>query len=210
MDPRFDYPLFTPSQVAEYLDVPRSTFRGWVGQPVTHMSEHQGLSIPFVGLLEGYVVQQLRLAGIPLGEIRDANATLRDELQVNHPLVWQDLAHNGREILRRVDKKWERARDRQEGIAGAIEIGLVREVSWGDDKYPLQLRLRSYGCEVIVDPRLAGGHPIHSDTGVRVEDILNMAAGDGVAVTSAELGISTQDIEALQAAMHRRGTRTAA
>lgn len=212
MDARFDTPLFTPAQAADYLWVSRGRFRGWLGQPVTQVPERFGLSIPFIGLLEGYIVKQLRDAGVQLREIREANRALREGLGVAHPLVWQDLAHNGRDILLHLEADWERARDHQKGFKGIVELDLQRAITWGADKYPQQLRLQDDGCEIILDYRLSGGHPIHEGSGVRVEDVLNLvkAEGGNIAVAAEEFGIPTEEVEALARADARRHSRPAA
>lgn len=57
MDQRFDVPLFTPSEVADYLWIKRTTLRDWLGI-VSRLDVAPGhASIPFVGLVEAHVIR---------------------------------------------------------------------------------------------------------------------------------------------------------
>lgn len=138
----------------------------------------------------------LRKAGLPLRAIREANDRLQQDLQMDHPLVSKQLTHDGRDILRPLEDSWERAGDRQKGIPEVIELGLRDVVSWTEDNYPRRLRLETFeGCEVVVHPRFAFGQPIHWDTGVRVEDIIDsIEAGDPLDVVVKEYGVPPSDV----------------
>jgi uncharacterized protein (DUF433 family) len=198
MDTRFDLALFTPTEVADYLSIPRATLRSWLGTVTQLPANRLDTSIPFAGMAEARVVKELRHAGLSMLAIRDAAKTLTLELGVRHPLIWRGLAHNGRDILRRYEDGWERARDRQKGIPEVVEIGL-QSVSWADDEYPESLRLDNFdNANVVVDPRFAFGQPILWDSGVRVEDIIDaVEAGDPLDVITDEYGVSGNDVLAL-------------
>jgi len=204
-DIRFDRPLYGASEAAKYIGVTTPTIRRWE-DVITKLDANQaGKTIPFAGLAEASVVRELRDAGLSLRAIREANETLKESLGMPHPLIYRNLAHDGREILCRFDDGWERARDRNTGIPEIIEVGLQRVSLWGDDDLPERLRIDWYGCEVIIDPRLSGGHPVHWQSGARVEDILGLVrAGDSVNVAAAEFGLSTEEVQTLILADYRR------
>lgn len=194
MDKRFDLALFAPAEVADYLQIPRSTLHGWLGT-VTQLDKHErDVSIPFAGMAEARVIRELRRAGLRWSAIREAAATLTRELGVPHPLIWRPLAHDGRDILQRFEGDWERARDRQRGIPDVIDIGL-REVEWAADEYPERLRLDAFDSEVVVDPRFAFGQPILWRVGVRVEDVIDsVRAGDPLDVVKSEFGVTDDEV----------------
>jgi hypothetical protein len=113
-DERFVMPLYSAAEAARHLDVPASTFRTWahsyrnsprgrppvVGDPiVTTVPIDRGASIPFIGLAEGYVLDAIRRAGVPLQRIRPALDRLRDELGIEHVLASRKLFTDGAEVL---------------------------------------------------------------------------------------------------------------
>lgn len=204
-DIRFDRALYSPGEAARYVGVNASTMRGWLDVITMLDKDEAGKAIPFAGLAEAAVIHELRKAGLSLRAIREANGRLKESLNMPHPLIYKHLAHDGREILCQFENGWERARDRNATIPGAIEIGLRRVSLWGDDDLPDQLRVDWDGCEVIIDPRLSGGHPLHWQSGARVEDILGLIqAGDSIDVAAEEFGLSKEEVEALILADYRR------
>lgn len=204
-DIRFDRPLYGASEAAAYVGVTTPTIRRWSDVITQIDANAAGKTIPFAGLAEATVVRELRDAGLSLRAIREANERLKESLRMSHPLIYRNLAHDGREILCRIDGSWERARDRNLGIPDIIEVGLQRVSLWGDDDLPARLRIDWYGCEVIIDPRLSGGHPLHWQSGARVEDILGLVrAGDSVDVAAEEFGLSPEEVQTLVLADYRR------
>src|SRR4051812_8713437 len=110
---RFEKPLYTVTEAASYVGVPRSTFDTWVrgyrrtpknrspvyGDPLlTSVSEH-GLSIPFVGLVEGMVLAAFRETGLPLQRIRPALDRLRAENGLEYALASEHLYTDGAELF---------------------------------------------------------------------------------------------------------------
>ncbi len=207
VDPRFDVPLFGPSQVADFLFVRRSRLRGWL-DIITRLDHAMGdgVDIPFAGLVEARVVDELVGAGLHPRAIHEANEALKRDLGMAHPLIWRNLAHDGKDILRPFEASWIRAKDQQRGLPEVIELGLARVALWNDDDYPNQLLLSDkYGTEVRVDPEISGGHPIHWASGARVEDILGLVkAGDPKHVAAEEFGITEQELDTLILADYRR------
>jgi uncharacterized protein (DUF433 family) len=206
MDPRFDVPLFTRAETATHLRLAPSTLNDWLrsGTLLTVGDSRRGETIvPFISLVEAHVLQHLRGAGLSLRAIRDATKSLRKEFSRPYPLAWKGLAHDGTDLLRDLadhdqDPSWERVRDRQGGIQGVVELGL-QPVTWAPDDYASRLKLVAYeGADVIVDPRFSFGQPILERTGVRVEDVVDLArAGEPYSVIADEFGIDTTDVEAL-------------
>jgi uncharacterized protein (DUF433 family) len=159
--------------------------------------------VPFISLVEAHILKQLRDAGLSLRAIRDATKSLREELSLPFPLAWRGLAHDGTDLLRDIaaqdeDPSWERIRDRQGGIQGVVDLGL-QPIEWAPDDYARSLKLVAYkGADVVVDPQFSFGQPILERTGVRVEDVVDLArAGEPYRVIADEFGIDTSEVEAL-------------
>lgn len=105
-DLRFTGPLYTVSEAASYLGVPRSTFSSWLrvastsapqrpalnGRPLVTSIEGSRLTVPFVGLAEGMVVAAFRDTGLPLARIRPALERLAGVCGPDHPLASERLA----------------------------------------------------------------------------------------------------------------------
>ena len=110
---RFEKPLYTVSEAAAYVGVPRSTFETWVrgylrrpqgrrpvqGEALLTSVPGHTLSIPFVGLAEGMVLAAFRETGLPLQRIRPALDRLRAEHDLEHALASEHLYSDGAEVL---------------------------------------------------------------------------------------------------------------
>jgi hypothetical protein len=111
---RFDVPLYSVSEAARHIDVPRTTFDTWVrgysrrpkgrspvtgASVVTYIPSADGPSVPFIGLAEGFVLAAFREAGVPLQRIRPAITRLQEELGIEHVLASRSLYSDGAEVL---------------------------------------------------------------------------------------------------------------
>lgn len=213
MDNRFDVPLYTIAEAAGHLSVPPSTLRTWVrDQKIVHALEPEtphGPTLPFIAMAEAQFCREFRRAGLSMRAIREGVVALRAKLG-EYILVKDRLAHDGVDVLvdlgtRTDDPEWTRARDRQGGLHGVIEVG-VEPITWADDSYPQRLTLTAYeGADVIVDPRFGFGQPMLADRGVRVEDIAQLfLAGDDIETVSDEFGVDPAAVQAIVRAYARR------
>lgn len=210
MDVRFDVPLYTASEAARHLGVAPSTLRYWTTTKriVRHLPAENpgGATLPFIALAEAQFIQGLRSAGLSLQAVTQGVVALKRGLGENY-LVRHKLAHDGRDILidlGQEDAEWHRARDRQPGIPGVIELGL-KTITWAEDDMPQRVALKAYeGADVIVDPRFVFGQPMLEHRGVRVEDIAQLfLAGDPMTTVSNEFGVDTATVEAIVRAYAR-------
>jgi uncharacterized protein (DUF433 family) len=219
---RFDVPLYSVSDAARHIDVPRTTFDAWVrgyshraegkrpvtGAPVvTHIPSGLGPSVPFIGLAEGFVLSAFRQAGVPLQRIRPAIARLQEDLGIPHVLASRSLYTDGAEVLY----------DYAEGSGGTAEGQSARElvvvrndqlvfhdvvdaclrrIDFASDGWARVIHLPRYGtADVIVDPERSFGIPIFARGAARVEVVLGrVAAGESVEGLSEEFGIPTAEL----------------
>jgi uncharacterized protein (DUF433 family) len=79
---KFSDPLLTPRDVARHLRIPESTLYYWLredadGMPLVHRVEPEKRgwpSVPFVAVVEAYVLRSLRTLRLSKSKIRDAAA----------------------------------------------------------------------------------------------------------------------------------------
>lgn len=205
-DPRFAVALYTVKEAAAHLRMPRTTLLSWVGKDSLIHSlpkEHsRAASLPFIAMAEAQFYLQLRREGLSMQAIATGMRAVREELG-DQMLVRGRLAHDSRDILMNLGdrpgaEEWTRARDRQGGLKGVIDRGLT-PITWADDNLPQRVRLTAYeGADVIIDPRFVFGQPMVKDSGVRVEDIVQLfLAGEPMQVVGDELGVPESVVESV-------------
>lgn len=214
---RFEQPLYSVSDAARHIDVPRTTFsqwlRGYTGKPasaiVTHVGEgHRGdPTVPFIGLAEGYVLASFRQAGVPLQRIRPAIDQLQKELGIPHVLASKSLYTDGAEVI--YDYA-EQAGDTPEGksarelvvvrnnqrVFHEVVADYLRRIEFGDDEWAQLIHLPHYRtADVVVDPDRSFGIPIFASGGARVEVVLSrFKAGESPSSLTEEFGIPTDEL----------------
>jgi len=221
-DDRFVVPLYSSAEAARHLDVPPSTFRSWahgyrkqpkdrpavVGEPiVTTLPVDAGVSIPFVGLAEGYVLAAIRRAGVPLQRIRPALDRLRDELGIEHVLASRKLYTDGAEVLydyaehagdtpeARSARELVVVRNDQRVFNEIVDSYLTR-IDFYDDQWARVIHLPKYGpTDVVVDQQRGFGAPIFANGGVRLETVLAaFKRGSGIDELTNEYGVPEADL----------------
>jgi uncharacterized protein (DUF433 family)/transposase-like protein len=219
---RFEVPLYSIAEASRYLDVPRTTLQQWVkgydarpkgrtrksGAPiVTSVEPESGLTLPFVGLAEAYVLSAFRQARVPLQRIRPALDRLQEEFGIAHALASKSLYTDGAEVIfdyaeRRGDTPEARSardlvvvRNGQRVFKDVIESYLER-IEFESDGWVKLIQLPQYDkAQVIVDPHRSFGAPIFRKGAARVEDVINrFKAGDALDVLSADFGIPQQEL----------------
>jgi uncharacterized protein (DUF433 family) len=191
-------PLFTQGEAASLLSTPQSTFNRWVRgytstagnrqEPfVTTSGPGRGVTVPFVGVAEAWVVRAFRTAGVSLPRIRTSIERLRDEIGIEHALASERLKTDGADILWDLQTS-ENVRDNRLVVVrngNAVFGEVVREhltrVSYREG-FAGALRLkRADGIDVLVDPHIAYGQPVLEEYGVRLADIVaRIESGDEI------------------------------
>ncbi len=100
-------PLLTPRETARHLQVPRSTFDSWLreeaaGEPLVHRVpplRRGWSSVPFVAIIEAYVLRSLRDLRISKRKIREASAAVRREFGSPYGLATRRVATDGIDIF---------------------------------------------------------------------------------------------------------------
>ncbi len=221
-DPRFTVPLYTVSEAASYLGVPRSTFdtwvRGYVRRP-TQGKVVQGralltsvpgdrLTIPFVGLAEGMVLAAFRETGLPLQRIRPALERLDKEMGLEHALASKHLYTDGAELL--FDYA-ESQGDKQLRLLTVVRSGqrvfhdvidqYLKRIEY-DGGWASRLTLPITEEPILVaDPERSFGQAIFAHGAARLTDVIGrIDAGEDEQAVADDYGAPLADVQAALAA----------
>jgi uncharacterized protein (DUF433 family) len=229
-DPRLSLRLFTVAEAAGWLTVPRSTFHGWV-----HGYEHRAPggrcvvcgpivlslaaaargqpAVPFLGLVEGLVLNAFRRAGVPLQRIRPALDRLDQELGMRHALASDRLTTDGLEVLYDYGAVLDpggigqlvTVRSGQRVFAPMVSEHL-RRIRYAGDRWAERVELPGYAvARVVVDLGVARGRPVLEPTRIPVEDVLHRwIAGDSLAELADDFGLDVAELEDVIRAATRR------
>lgn len=222
---RFEIPLYTVSEAARIVDVPRQTLstwaKGYVRQPtgrrtvtgdsvITYLEpERRGAPvIPFVGLAEAMVLAAVRHSGVPMQRVRPALAALEEEIGVEHALASKLLYTDGAELL---FDYGERHSDSDEGrsalrlvvvrsgqcVFTEVLADYLRRIDYAEDGYARLIHVPVYEhAEVVADPTRAFGAPIFERGGVRVSDVLERFwSGESLDDLSDDFGVPPDQLE---------------
>jgi uncharacterized protein (DUF433 family) len=200
-DPHYTAPIYRKAEAAHIIAVPAQTFRNWavgyarkrldgsqlVSAPIVTTLEPvrpRGVSVPFIGLAEAYIVAAFTKAGLPMQRIRPAVLWLQDHIGLPQALASQRLATDGAEVL--WDFGRQSADPADQGIVEDLVVirsgqqvfrPVVRDylthVSY-ENGWTRSIQLPQYrSVDVVVDPWLSGGQPTVAGRGIRVIDIVN-------------------------------------
>jgi len=205
-DARYTRGIMGMASAARYLEIPQQTFHRWArgyqhGMPIIHVLDRNAADSPvtFMSLVEAWVLEGLRRAGVRPQRIRPALDVLQKEFGREYVLTSPNLATDGVDVL------WDFSRTQQGAglIQGASGQTIIREivedylqyVTW-EGAEPTVLHLRS--CEpskVIVDPQRGFGQPRFGAAGARMIDVAAMLkAGEQPDAVADEYGISESDV----------------
>jgi uncharacterized protein (DUF433 family) len=222
-------PIYHKTEAAHIIDVPGTTFRNWSmgyafkrldGSEVTSapivttlepLTSH-GVSVPFVGLAEAYIVSAFTKAGLPMQRIRPAVLWLQDHIGLPQALASKQLQTDGAEVL------WDFGRNSKDPADLDIVDGLVvvrsgqqvfrpvvrdflTRVTY-ENGWTRTIRLPQYhNVDVIVDPWLNGGKPTVAERGIRVVDIVNrLKAQEPAKDVAYDYAMTVREVEAIRRA----------
>lgn len=212
---KFHDPLLTPKETARHLQIPRSTLYYWLaeeadGTPLVHRvtPERRGWpSVPFVAVVEAYVLRSLRDLGLRKHKIRDAAEAVRREFKTPYGLATKKIVTDGIDIfLDYADGDIARVGDQQRPIREVLD-GYLRYIGWdSNDEFASTLRLRQYSdvAPVIIDPRFGWGAPVIESNHVPVDAVVDMwLAGDSLEEVAYEYDLTPEQAESICRAAQR-------
>jgi uncharacterized protein (DUF433 family) len=201
-------PILTPLETARHLRINELTMYRWLheraaGEPLVHAVPAEKLgwpSVPFVAVVEAYVLHSLRDLGLSFRKIREAAGTVRREFHEPYGLATRRIATDGVDIFVDYAGDLARARDGQRPIRDVIEEYL-RYITWdADGQAPQRLRLAQYPdvAPVVIDPRFGWGSPVLASNKVQVDAIVDLwTAGESLETVAYEYGLTREQVEAV-------------
>jgi uncharacterized protein (DUF433 family) len=186
--------------------MPESTLDNWLaasrsGEPLVHAvtPERRGWPrVPFVGIIEAYVLRALRDLGMPLADIKKAAEIVRAEFDDPYALASKRIATDGITVfVRLADDSLVHARDKQGAIREVLDEYL-RYIEWSEDGSPKRLRLSQYpaGADVVIDPRFGWGAPVLDRNKVKIDDIVALwRAGESIKQVADEYDLTESAVE---------------
>jgi len=206
---KFLDPLLSRKDTARHLVIPPSTLNRWLGEeaagsPLVHgvEPEHVGWpSVPFVAVVEAYVLRSLRDLGLSMNKIRDAAAEVRNAFGTEFGLATRKIATDGIDIfLDYAPDDIARVGDRQRPIREVLD-GYLHYIEWdADDNFASRLKLRQYPAivPVVIDPRFGRGSPVVAENNVPVEAIVTMwQAGETIEEVAYEYELEPVQVESI-------------
>lgn len=162
----YSRPILTARETARYLGMPESTLDVWLldrgRPPLVHGMEPERRGwprVPFVGVIEAYVLRALRDLKLPMDEIRKAAELVHLEFDDPYALAHRRIVTDGVALFVRTadETSHAHARDLQIAISDVLEEHL-KHINWGSDGNAKRLHLRNFpaDADVIIDPRFGG------------------------------------------------------
>ncbi len=205
--------LLNVADAATYIAMPQSTLGVWKKQETIHSiapAGHGLPTLPFVAVVEAFVLRSLLSAGFPGKKIREAAQGARTHFHDPYALARPGIGHDGVEIfIKAGGDELLRARDRQQAISETV-TNFHEFIRW-DDQEPTQLRLRQFDGSVILDPRFGWGRPVVEENNVPLSAILDLwHAGEAMRTIADEFEMNRDEVERLIQDYDRSVQRAAA
>lgn len=215
-----DNPAYTASEAARILGLPVATLKAWsFGQAyrlpssgalrrsraVIRPADAKRRLLSFANLCELHVLSAIRRHHkIPLPKVRASVDYVRGKLGSDRPLLDRDFKTNGIDLfVSHASTLLNVSQQGQEAMRGEFETALAR-IERDHSGAPIRLFpfSRSSSADknqpktVVIDPRLAFGRPVISETAVPTAIIIDrFRAGDSMAEMAGDYGVRKEDIE---------------
>src|ERR1017187_2115792 len=135
-DPRL-VTAYTLAEAAHYLRMPEGTLRSWVvgrlspvagqpkrSRPLIHLNDHKRQYMSFINLVEAHVLAAIRRRhGVKLPKVRAALDYVREQFQVERPLIDEAFQTNGLDLfVERYGEMINASRERQQAMKEIISV----------------------------------------------------------------------------------------
>lgn len=189
--------MLNVTDTARYLAIPESTLRNWRNVGIIHGVEAQRRGwpqLPFVAVVEAFVLDRLRKMKIPARHIKEAANGIKEKLGDPYGLARPGLGVHGKDILIQVAGEFYRGADLQQAASETIQ-DFTELITWsGND--PQRLKLPNFGADVILDPRFGWGAPVTELNKVPVESIIGQyIGGDKPHQIAYDFDLSVDDVD---------------
>lgn len=210
IDPLLLRPIYSLGGTGAILRIPPATIHAWSQQrshrdadgsshpaePVmTTVSPVKGLSVPFIGLIEAYVLATFTAAGLPIPRLRPALPHLARELTPAHPLASRLLVTRGPQAMAADPVFAPLLVDDGDGprFRAPVDRALGRIVF--DGRWPTAMVLVETKPGIVLDPRINRGRPTVAGTEVDVNKVVvQLGAGASAAEVADRTGLDVLDV----------------
>lgn len=205
-------PMLNVQDAATYLNMPASTLADWKQNSLVHSvrpARRTWPTLPFVAVVEAFVLRELRHAGFSRRQIADAAAGIRRGFKDEYGLARPGIGHDqGVEIFIEVGGELYRAKDRQQAIRNTVS-GFTQCIQWSG-KDPQRLRLAQLG-NVYLDPRFGWGQPTVGPTHAPLASVAGLwYAGESLQDIADDYDMAPDEIDTLMRTWSRTNDRLAA
>lgn len=154
-------------------------------------------TMPFVAVIEAYVLRSLRDLGLSKADIRRAALEVRGAFGTPYALATRRVVTDGVDIFVRYSH--DDLRESETSRCRYVRSSrITSRTSEGD--MPPRLKLRRYegAAEVIIDPRFAWGAPMIANRRIPVHAVVDLwKAGEPMRVVAEEFELTTDTVEAI-------------
>jgi uncharacterized protein (DUF433 family) len=219
-DPRL-LPAYSVAEASHYLRMPEETLRSWVvgrsypasgqlkrSRPLIHLDDRKRKYLSFVNLVEAHVLAAIRRRhGVKLPKVRNALDYVRQQFQIERPLIDQAFQTDGLDLfVERYGKLINASCEGQQAMKEIIGVYLKR-VDWDAKGLPIKLYPFTRDTEaeaapasdprvVVMNPTVSFGRPVITGTGIPVSSIYERyKAGDSVADLAQDFRLEISAIE---------------
>ena len=205
-------PMLSINDTAKYLAMPQSTLITWKRDEAIHSVEGEKRgwpTIPFVGVIEAFVLRELRGLRFTRRQIQDAAEGARRWFGDEYGLARPEIGHDaGVDIFIEVGGELYRAKDHQQAIRATV-AGFSHCIEWSG-RDPQRLKLARLG-NVYLDPRFGWGRPTVDPSRASVTAVMGMwYAGEPLSVIADEYDMTPADVDELVRSWSRANDRAAA
>lgn len=201
----YSQPILTARETARYLGMPESTLDTWLldqdNQPLVHALQPQRRGwprVPFVGVIEAYVLRALRDLNLPMDQIRAAADMVRQEFDDPYALAHRRIVTDGVALFVKMgDHSYVRAPHEQIAFSTVLQRHL-KNIDWDPAGNAERLHLRDFpmAADVIIDPRFGWGAPVLGQSKVKVEDLVCLwRNGERLATIAHEYDLTEDVVE---------------
>ena len=206
--PAAEVPMYSVSDSAHYLGLPRSTVRAWVvGQrrfkPVVEIADPRGVSLSFSNLVEIYALSSLlRHHGVRLPAVRKAIRYMQRSLNSAHPLATRRFLTDGHSLFIEQYGKLIDASKHGQLAMKAVLAQYLKRIQYDSSGLPIRLfpltaaTPENSGRAVSIDPRVLYGQPCIAGTRIPTSIIAErFEAGDTITELVEDYGCTQAQIE---------------
>lgn len=181
-------PLYSQADVARIVAAPSSTVQNWatgfvsgsgVNQPpvLTAVAPGRGETVSFLALVEAFVLNAFRKAGLPMQRIRPAVEELKKSIGLEYALASERLRTDGAEILLKSNDPFDSRLivvRNHNAVFNVVVDDYLRQIDFSEMGYASSVRLLQFtDADIRVTPTINGGRPTIVSRGIAVDDVLS-------------------------------------